>query len=102
MPSRTELLAPNKTDEEIRKEIGADELIYQDLDALIENIASINPKLKKFDASCFDGKYITGDIDEYYLKNIETLRADSYMFDKPSNASTQMDLNLSKNEEEAA
>lgn len=68
MPSRTELLAPNKTDEEIRAEIGADELIYQDLDALIENISSVNPKLKKFDASCFDGKYITGDIDEYYLK----------------------------------
>ena len=102
MPSRTELLAPNKTDEEIREEIGADELIYQDLDALIENIASINPKLKKFDASCFDGKYITGDIDEYYLKNIETLRADSNKSDKPSNASTQMDLNLIKNEEEAA
>jgi amidophosphoribosyltransferase len=102
MPSRTELLAPNKTDEEIREEIGADELIYQDLDALIENISSINPKLKKFDASCFDGKYITGDIDEYYLKNIETLRADSNKSDKPSNASTQMDLNLIKNEEEVA
>jgi amidophosphoribosyltransferase len=102
MPSRTELLAPNKTDEEIRLEIGADELIYQDLDALIENISSINPKLKKFDASCFDGKYITGDIDEYYLKNIEAIRADSNMFDKHSNASTQMDLNLSKDEEEAA
>jgi amidophosphoribosyltransferase len=101
MPSRNELLAPNKTDEEIREEIGADELIYQDLDALIENIASINPKLKKFDASCFDGKYITGDIDEYYLKNIETLRADSNMSDKPSNASIQMDLNLIKDEEEA-
>lgn len=102
MPSRIELLAPNKTDEEIREEIGADELIYQDLDALIENISSINPKLKKFDASCFDGKYITGDIDEYYLKNIETLRADSNKSDKPSNASTQMDLNLIKNEEEVA
>jgi len=49
----------------------------------------------------FDGKYITGDIDEYYLKNIETLRADSNMSDKPSNGSIQMDLNLIKDEEEA-
>ena len=94
MPSRDELLATDRTDEEICKEIGADALIYQDLDALVRDISISNPDMKVFDCSCFDGKYVTGDIDEAYLANIEAARGDVNKEHKPSNASTQMDLNL--------
>ena len=47
-----------------------------------------------FDCSCFDGKYVTGDIDEAYLANIEAARGDVNQDEKPSNTSPQMDLNL--------
>ncbi len=94
MPSRDELLATDRTDEEICKEIGADDLIYQDLDALVHDVSMNNPAIKVFDCSCFDGKYVTGDIDEAYLANIEAARGDVNKEHKPSNASTQMDLNL--------
>ncbi len=94
MPSRDELLATDRTDEEICKEIGADALIYQDLDELVRDIGLSNPAMKVFDCSCFDGKYVTGDIDEAYLNNIETARGDINKEHKPTNASTQMDLNL--------
>jgi len=94
MPSRDELLATDRTDEEICKEIGADGLIYQDLDALIKGVKLSNPAIENFDCSCFDGKYITGDIDEAYLANIEAARGDVNKVQKPANSSTQMDLNL--------
>ena len=94
MPSRDELLATDRTDDEICKEIGADALIYQDLDALVRDIGLSNSEIKAFDCSCFDGKYVTGDIDEAYLANIEAARGDVNQQKKPANASTQMDLNL--------
>jgi amidophosphoribosyltransferase len=94
MPSRDELLATGRTDEEICQEIGADALIYQDLDALVEGVKLNNPNIHDFDCSCFDGKYVTGDIDEAYLANIEAARGDGNKKQKPSNSSTQMDLNL--------
>ena len=94
MPSRDELLATGRTDEEICKEIGADALIYQDLDALVRDIAQSNPNMKVFDCSCFDGKYVTGDVDTAYLNRIEAARGDMNKKQKPANASTQMDLNL--------
>ncbi|HEY0562232.1 MAG TPA: amidophosphoribosyltransferase, partial [Methylophilus sp.] len=94
MPSRDELLATGRTDEEICKEIGADALIYQDLDALKSSIAKSNPKLKGFDSSCFDGIYVTGDVDTAYLNRIESARSDLNKKQKPPNSSTQLDLNL--------
>ncbi len=100
MPSRDELLATGRTNEEICQEIGADGLIYQDLDALVKNISLSNPKLKEFDCSCFDGKYVTGDIDEAYLSVIEAARRDGVNEPQLKNASTQMDLNLVDCEEE--
>jgi amidophosphoribosyltransferase len=100
MPSRDELLATGRTDEEICKEIGADGLIYQDLDALVRDIGLSNPSMKVFDCSCFDGKYVTGDIDEAYLARIESARGDINKKDKPANSITQMDLNLVANNEE--
>lgn len=94
MPSRDELLATGRSDEEICKEIGADALIYQDLDALIADVKFRNPNIKDFDCSCFDGKYVTGDITEAYLAKIESARADGKKGKKPANSITQLDLNL--------
>jgi len=100
MPSRDELLATGRTDEEICKEIGADGLIYQDLDALVRDIGLSNPNMEVFDCSCFDGKYVTGDIDDAYLARIESARGDVNKKQKPANSITQMDLNLVANNEE--
>ena len=64
MPTKTELVAHDRTVEEIRQVIGADALIYQDVDAMKVAVGKINPKVQGFEASCFDGEYITGDISE--------------------------------------
>ena len=93
MPSRTELVAFDKTDEEICMAIGADKLIYQDLDELKRNITQENKSLDNFDCSCFDGKYITKDIDEGYLNKIEALRADDNLI-SDTQSTSQLDLNL--------
>lgn len=93
MPSRNELLAHNKSYDEIIAEIGADALIYQDLEDLKSTITQETTAIKDFDCSCFDGKYITDDIDEAYLVNIETARADKGS-DDDGGSSSQLDLNL--------
>jgi amidophosphoribosyltransferase len=62
MPTPQELVAHNRTVEEIRQIIGCDALIYQDVDAMKRAIGSLNTTVKEFDASCFDGVYVTGDI----------------------------------------
>ncbi len=100
MPSRDELLATDRTDEEICQEIGADALIYQDLEALEQVVLKLNPKIQDFDSSCFDGHYVTGDVDIAYLNRIETLRGDSVQTQRPPNSTTQMDLNLVGSEED--
>ncbi|MDP3086092.1 MAG: phosphoribosyltransferase family protein, partial [Rubrivivax sp.] len=62
MPTPEELIAHGRTVEEIREYIGADALIYQDVDAMKRVVAKLNPKLDGLEASCFDGQYITGDV----------------------------------------
>jgi amidophosphoribosyltransferase len=62
MPTASELVAHDRTVDEVRATIGCDALIYQDVDAMKQAIGSINPALNGFDASCFDGVYVTGDI----------------------------------------
>ena len=62
MPTQQELVAYNRTDEEVRALIGADALIYQDLGALKAAMHGLNPSIANMDASCFDGVYVTGDI----------------------------------------
>jgi amidophosphoribosyltransferase len=62
MPTSSELVAHNRTVEEIREIIGCDALIYQDVDGMKKAIGSLNTNLAGFDASCFDGVYVTGDI----------------------------------------
>ena len=70
MPTPHELVATGRTEAEIAREIDADLLIYQDLEALKNAIRQANPKLVDFDASCFDGRYITGDITTDYLTQL--------------------------------
>jgi amidophosphoribosyltransferase len=62
MPTKEELVANNRSIEEIRVFIGADQLIYQDVDAMKRVVAALNPRIAGFEASCFDGHYITGDV----------------------------------------
>ncbi|MCS6945633.1 MAG: amidophosphoribosyltransferase [Sutterellaceae bacterium] len=74
MPTRAELIAARRSEEEIRREIGADALIYQRLEDLRQAVRDCNPALTNFEASCFDGHYITGDVTPEYLDRIERAR----------------------------
>ncbi|MEQ9693605.1 amidophosphoribosyltransferase [Shimia sp. SDUM112013] len=71
MPTKHELIASGRTIEEIREELGADALFYQDLDDLIWAAQEGNPDIQKFDCSCFDGNYVTGSVSEDYLDALE-------------------------------
>jgi amidophosphoribosyltransferase len=62
MPTSDELVAHNRTVEQVREAIGCDALIYQDVEGMKRAIGALNPALDGFDASCFDGIYITGDV----------------------------------------
>jgi amidophosphoribosyltransferase len=62
MPTSEELIAHNRSIEEIRAFIGADALIYQDVNAMKRVVGALNPAIRGFEASCFDGVYITGDV----------------------------------------
>jgi amidophosphoribosyltransferase len=77
MPARSELIANGKSVEQLAWEIGADELIFQDLDDLKDAIREAAPGLTNFDASVFDGIYVTGDISEEYLDTLERKRNDA-------------------------
>ena len=61
-PTSAELVAHGRSIEEVREWIGCDALIYQDVDGMKKAIGALNPQLDGFDASCFDGVYVTGDI----------------------------------------
>ena len=62
MPTSSELVAHDRTVEQVRQVIGCDALIYQDVDGMRKAIGALNPHIADFDASCFDGVYVTGDI----------------------------------------
>lgn len=76
MPAANELIAHGRTVEEIRDEIGADWLVYQDLEDLFECSREGNPDVDGFESSVFDGRYQAGDIDDHYLETIQAARAD--------------------------
>lgn len=76
MPSAHELIAHGRTEDEICEEINADWLLYQDLDDLISSSGEGNADIKHFDCSVFTGEYITGDVDEQYLGQLEAARND--------------------------
>lgn len=97
MPTRSELIAAFRSDEEICREIGADALVYQDLDALKEAVRTLNPTLSHFETSCFDGHYVTGDISAAYLEDMEQSRSLPAKGGDDGEGG-QMDLNLVSNE----
>ncbi len=78
MPTRGELISHGRDVEEVRQIIGADRLIFQDLDDLIEAVSDTkHSRVEGFDCSVFDGYYIAGDINEAYFKKLEDKRADT-------------------------
>lgn len=77
MPTQSELIATGRSDEEIARAIGADSLVYQDLQDMQQAVRDLNPKLSRFEASCFDGEYITGDITAEYLARLGQSRGES-------------------------
>ncbi|KXS20892.1 amidophosphoribosyltransferase [Gonapodya prolifera JEL478] len=77
MPSRHELVAWGRSEDDIAEEIGADRVIFQRLEDLVAACAKINPAIEAFDVSVFNGSYVTGDISDRYLAQLEACRNDN-------------------------
>ncbi len=77
MPAASELIANGRTIDEVRELIGADKLVYQDLHGLIRSVRHDNSGISEFDTSCFSGEYVTGDVTEEYLDELEQRRNDA-------------------------
>jgi amidophosphoribosyltransferase len=101
MPAASELVANGRSPDEICEAIGADRLIYQDLQGLIRSVRHDNSAIREFDASCFSGEYVTGDVSDEYLVELERRRNDAakekraakdkrYSKDGPSDAAVGM------------
>jgi amidophosphoribosyltransferase len=76
MPAASELVAANRSVEEVAAVIGADWLIYQSLDDLVHSVRHDNAKIEEFDTSCFSGEYVTGDVTPQYLERVQSERSD--------------------------
>ena len=92
IPTLSELVAYNRTEEEVAKVIGADWLVYQDVEALIDAARAGNPDIVEFDTSCFTGRYVTGDISQDYLARLSSTRNDT----SKNRHNTEMVLDLSE------
>jgi amidophosphoribosyltransferase len=77
MPAASELVAAGRTEQEVAQIIGADWLIYQDLDDLVRAVRHHDSQVTEFDTSCFSGEYVTGDITPEYLARLQAERSDS-------------------------
>jgi amidophosphoribosyltransferase len=84
MPAAHELIAHDRTEDEVRVAIGADRVIYQELNDLIDAVRKGNQDIQHFDTSCFSKEYITGDIDDEYLERTEALRNDGAQAERNS------------------
>jgi amidophosphoribosyltransferase len=76
MPAASELVAAGRTEEEVAGIIGADKLIYQDIDDLVHACQHHDSQVHQFDTSCFSGEYVTGDITTAYLDRLQAERSD--------------------------
>jgi amidophosphoribosyltransferase len=92
MPNSDELIAHGRTDEEICKEIGADWLLFQDLEDLVEAVRKGRPGIDGFDDSVFTGNYITGDIDQNYLNMLQSSRSDAAKDERRKNDDEVIDM----------
>lgn len=77
MPNASELLAYNRDEQQISEAIGADVMIYQDIEDLRSAVKAGNPELNRLDCSCFDGEYVTGDVSEEFLYGLSLARCDA-------------------------
>jgi amidophosphoribosyltransferase len=75
-PAAFELVAAGRDDDEVARQIGADWLIYQDLEDLVSACRHDNAAITEFDTSCFSGIYVTGDVTPEYLERLERERSD--------------------------
>ncbi len=85
MPAPSELVANGRNEREIEDELGADRLIYQDLEDLIEACREGNTGITRFDTSCFSGEYVTG-VEEGYLEELQNMRSDQAKREKSQTA----------------
>ena len=77
MPAASELVASGRTEEEVAKLIGADWLVYQDLEDLVAACRHDDARIAEFDTSCFSGEYVTGDVTQEYLARLQESRSDA-------------------------
>lgn len=100
MPTRAELIATGREEDDICREIGADGLLFQDLDDLKASVRALNPELQLFETSCFDGCYVTGDITSEYLDGVEHQNSQpAGRIDSHEDDDGQLDLNLNSGAE---
>ena len=92
MPTADELIAHNKSVADVQQAIGADGLFYQDLDVLVSAVQEGNATITRFEDSVFSGNYVTGDVDEHYLKELAILRNDAVR--QSQNGNDQLMLGL--------
>jgi len=92
MPVSSELIAHGRTEEEVCQAIGADWLVYQDLEDLVDAVRKGNTAVKQFDASVFTGEYITGDVGNEYLNGLQAARSDAAKNKRREDENEVMDL----------
>jgi amidophosphoribosyltransferase len=92
MPSSNELIAHGRTEEQVGEEIGADWLLYQDMDDLVDAVGKGNNRISEFDASVFSGRYITGDVSDDYLNSVEAVRSETAKNDRREGDNEVMDM----------
>lgn len=88
MPSASELIAHGRSEEDVAKEIGADWLVYQNIQDLVSASRDGNANIPRFDCAVFDGDYVTGDVDELYLKRLDEARNDAAKSQREDGASS--------------
>jgi len=94
MPAAKELIAYGRTEQQVADYIGCDRLIYQDLPDLIAAVRQGNKSITQFDCSCFDGNYVTGDVTDDYLQELQALRAEEVKSAKLLDGGTTGELAL--------
>ena len=92
MPTGDELIGHGRDDDEIRQAIGADWLIYQDLNDLVRAVAKGNPEIGQFDTSVFTGNYVTGDVGDEYLSQLQASRNDASKTERRASDDDVIDL----------
>jgi len=93
MPAVEEFIAHDRSVSEIEKEIGADWLVYQDLEDLKKScLSGANTDVEEFDCSVFDAHYVTGDINEEYFARLQASRSDASKAKKAAMENVAIDL----------